>query len=204
MQYDTSGNPIRIVYLADWYPDGKAFEYIEYDELGRMISHEPDLLIGNHRKYVYEGTSRVPLRDTATDFQGKKYVETFKTDVKGRIIEEEIRWIYSPPDIEDDFEFKTEVHRYYYDLQGNRQVNPFDHPWHKPLQYSNRPSLYSLHPVWQIIHRDYSKNGINNVIYYNEAGLPLLFEVDEFAYWQPFLDMNQHSRVAYDCNTSVK
>lgn len=204
VQYDTLGNPTRIIHFADWLEGGRSFEYIKYDSLGRIISHEPDLMMGNHRKYVYEGTSRTPLRDTATDFQGKKYVETFKVDAIGRIVQEEIKWIYSPPDIEDDFPFKTEVYRYFYDLQGNRQVNPYDHPWHKPLRYSKRPSIYSLHPVWKIIHRDYSKNGIDNVIAFNENGLPLLFEVDEFAYWQPFLDMNQHSRVAYDCNGNLK
>lgn len=202
VQYDTLGNPVRIVYLADWIEGGKAFEYIRYDSLGRMISHEPDSTMGYRRKYVYQGSSPVPLRDTATDFQGKKYLESFKTDAIGRIIEEEIKWIYSPPDLEDDFEFPTEVYRYYYDLQGNRQANPYDHPWHKPIRYSKRPSLYGLHNVWQIIHRDYSKNGIENVVAFNEKGLPLLFVVDEFAYWQPFLDMNQRSRVAYDCEVS--
>lgn len=204
VQYNEQGNPSRIVYFADWLEGGRALEYLKYDSLGRLVLHEPDLIIGNHRKYVYEGNSRTPLRDTATDFQGKKYVESFKTDVKGRIIEEEIRWIYSPPDLEDDFEFKTEVRHYFYDLQGNRQVNPFDHPWHKPLRYNKQPSLYSLHPVWKIIHRDYSKNGIDNVATFNEQGLPTSFVIDDLAYWPPFLDMNQFSRVAYDCAGDMK
>lgn len=204
VHYDENGNPWRIMYFADWLPDGKAVEYLKYDSLGRLVLHEPDITMGYHRKYVYEGTSRTPARDTSTDFQGKKYVETFKADVKGRIIQEEIRWIYSPPDLEDDFEFKTEVHNFYYDLQGNRQVNPYDRPWHKPLKYSQRPSIYSLHPVWQIIHRDYSKNGIDNVAEFNERGLPVSFKIDDFAYWPPFLDMNQNSRVGYDCVDAVK
>ena len=199
IKYDTLGNPVQVTYFADWLPDGKATERFHYDNLGRLILHEPFIEMGNKRQYVYEGNSKTPVRDTATDFQGKKYLETFKTDTKGRITEEEIKWIYSPPDLEDDFPFETEVHRFYYDVHGNRQVNPFDYPWHKTIKYSDKPSIYTLHPVWQVIHRDYSKNGITNVTQYNENGLPVTFQSDEFAYWQPFLDMNQNSVVVYEC-----
>jgi hypothetical protein len=204
IEYDSKGNPVRITYFADWLPNGKAIQKLKYDSLNRLILDEPFIEMNNIRKYVYEGTSRTPVRDTATDLVGKKYVESFKTDVKGRIVEEEIRWIYSPPDLEDEFEFETEVHRFYYDIHGNRQVNPFDYPWHKTIRYSERPSLYSLHPAWQIIHRDFSKNGITNVSNYNEAELPVAFISDDFAYWQPFLDMNQNSIVEYDCGESMK
>jgi hypothetical protein len=204
IQYNSKGNPVLVTYFAEWWPDGKATETFTYDSLDRLVLHEPYIEMGNTRKYVYEGDSRVPLRDTATDFLGKKYVETFKTDPKGRIMEEEIEWIYSPPDIEDDFEFKTEIHRFYYDVHGNRQVNPFDNPWHKTIRYSNKPSLYCLNPVWQLIHRDYSKNCITNVSRFNENGLPVAFKVDDFAYWQPFLDINQNTEIVYDCLAGVK
>lgn len=204
IDYNEKGDPTWIFYYADWLPDGQAFERFKYDSLGRLIAHIPDNFLGNRRIYVYEGESRIPLRDTATDFQGKKYLESFKTDAKGRIIEEEIKWIYSPPDLEDDFPFQTEVYHYYYDLQGNRQVNPFDYPWHKTLKYSKKPSLYSLNYVWQLIHRDFSKNGLTNVGAYNERGLPISFIVNDFAYWQPFLDMTQHSTITYDCIDDVK
>lgn len=199
IKYDSTGRPVQITYSAEWLPGGKAIEKLYYDSLGRLSLHQPFIEMGNKRKYVYEGASSTPLRDTATDFQGKKYVETFKADAAGRIIEEEIRWIYTPPEVQDDFPFETEVHRYYYDVHGNRQANPFDYPWHKTIRYSNKPSLYSLHPVWQLIHRDYSKNGLTNVTEYNENGLPVRFQPDEFAYWQPFLDMNQNSVVVYEC-----
>ncbi|HUQ65311.1 MAG TPA: hypothetical protein VM101_04115 [Flavitalea sp.] len=201
-QYDIKGNPVQITYFAEWLPNGKATEKLKFDTLGRLTMHQPFIEMGNWRKYVYEGESRTPLRDTATDFLGKKYVESFKSDAAGRIIEEEIRWIYSPPDLEDDFMFETEVHRYYYDVHGNRQVNPFDYPWHKTLRYTDKPSLYSLHSAWQIIHRDFSKNSIANISSYNENGLPLTFKQDEFAYWQPFLDLKQNSVVEYTCMTN--
>ena len=202
--YNDNGDPVEITYYADWLPDGNVKETLIYDSLGRLVVHEPFIEMNNRRVYVYEGASRTPLRDTATDFMGKKYVETFKTDSRGRIIEEQIRWIYSPPDLEDDFEFQTEVHRFYYDMRGNRQVNPFDYPWHTTIQYSERPSLYSLHPAWQLIHRDYSKNSLMNAAVSHESGLPIAFRQDEFAYWQPFLNMNQQSEITYDCNDDIK
>ena len=204
IEYDIHGNPVLITYAAEWLPNGKVTERLIYDSLGRLILHKPFIEMGNTRRYVYEGSSKTPLRDTATDFLGKKYVESFKTDAKGRIIEEKIEWIYTPPEVEDDFIFETEVHRFYYDVHGNRQVNPFDYPWHKTIKYSDKPSLYSLHSAWQIIHRDFSRNGITNVSVFNENGLPVKFKSDDFAYWQPFLDMNQNSEIVYDCPVELK
>lgn len=198
-KYDSGGKPVQVTYFADWLPGGKAIEKFRYDSLGRLSMHEPFIEMGNKRLYVYEGVSATPVRDTSIDFEGKKYVETFKSDAAGRIIEEEIRWIYTPPEVQDNFPFETEVHRFYYDMRGNRQVNPFDYPWHKSIQYSDKPSLYSMHSVWQIIHRDFSKNGLKNVTEFNQSGLPVKFKQDEFAYWQPFLDMNQNSTVVYEC-----
>src|SRR5689334_362560 len=120
-KYDSGGRPVQVTYFAEWLPGGKAVEKFRYDSLGRLTIHEPFIEMGNKRHYVYEGVSTTPVRDTSIDFQGKKYLETFKTDAAGRITEEEIKWIYTPPEVEDDFPFETEVHRFYYDMRGNRQ-----------------------------------------------------------------------------------
>lgn len=204
IEYDNRGNPGLITYYDEWSPDGQVVEQLEYDSLGRLIFHEPYLYMGSSRVYVYEGNSRTPVRDTAQDLWGKKYLETFRYDLKGRIIWEEIKLIYTPPESEEDPFFETEVHRYYYDANGNRQVNPFDYPWHKTIQYTQKPSIYSLHPAWQIIYRDFSKNSVPNVDTYNETGLPLTFQLEEDIYWQPFLDLPYTAKIAYDCNNDVK
>ena len=197
INYDENGNPSVITYKNIYLPKGFTIETFEYDELNRLIVHSPDPYMGNTRIYVYEGTSTVPIRDTAIDASGNIYLETFRTDGNGRIVREEIKQIHKEDD--DDWEFQTEVYSYYYDLRGNRQANPFDHPWNKTIRYSDKPSLYSLSPAWHIIYRDFSRNSVMNVKRYNEAGLPVQFNFSEFAYWQPFLDLTLNATIQYDC-----
>jgi hypothetical protein len=198
ISYDTKGNPTKITYHSIYYPHGAVVEILKYDSLNRLVLDAPDPSMGNVRKYVYEGSSKTPVRDTMTDSFGNVYLESFEADNAGRIIRLEIRQIHKVED-GSDWEFKTEVYRYYYDIRGNRQENPFDHPWNKTIHYSDKPSLYSLHPAWQIMSRDYSRNSVPNARRSSDRGLPLDFVFDEFAYWQPFLDLNIYSVLAYDC-----
>jgi hypothetical protein len=198
--YDVKGNPTKITYFDEWLPDGQAKEVFVYDQLNRLTAHIPDEYIGNRRTYIYEGDSPEPVRDTAEDAYGNKYVEKFDFDYSGRIVREEIQWVIAGEGFEDDPTlFWKEVKRYYYDVHGNRQVNPFDHPWHKTLQYNDKPSLYSLHPTWQLVFRDYSKNNASKVKSYNDKGLPVTFFISDFDYWQPFFDLAQNATVTYEC-----
>jgi hypothetical protein len=199
IDYSTTGNPVLITYYNEAYPDGQASERLVFDNLNRLIFHEPYVYMGSTRVYVYEGNSRRPVRDTATDLWGIKYLETFKYDTKGRIIEEEIKVIYTPPDFEFPI-FQTEVHRFYYDGRGNRQINPFDNPWHKTITYSDKKSIYSLHPAWQLIYRDYSINTVPNVSAVQQ-GYPIAYFQKEDIVWQPFLDLNYLGEVIYDCDS---
>lgn len=201
IDYDQKGNPIQITYNDEWLPDGQAKEIFVYDELDRLVSHIPDEYIGIRRDYIYEGDSRDPVRDTATDMFGNKYVEAFEFDYSGRITREEIDWVIAAEGFEGDMPFyKREVKRYYYDVHGNRQVNPFDHPWHKTLQYSEKLSLYSLHPTWQLVYRDFSRNNASRIKSTNEKGLPVTFHVSDFDYWQPFFDLSMNATIDYECN----
>lgn len=198
--YDSAGNPIKVTYIDEWLPDGQSKEIFTYDNLGRLIYHTPDEFMGDRRHYVYEGNSMVPLRDTAEDSWGNKYVESFKFDQAERIVAVEIRWVSAPDGYEEDPQmFEPERYRYFYDVHGNRQANPFDLPWHKILRYSNKPSLYSLHPTWQLVFRDYSRNNASKVGSYNQQGLPVSFIQSDFEYWQPFFDLSQNAVVTYDC-----
>jgi hypothetical protein len=198
ISYDTKNNPVKITYYSIYYPGGSVIETLKYDNQNRLMLDSPDFSVGNIRKYVYEGSSKTPLRDTMTDSFGNIYLESFEADAGGRITRVQIEHIYRVED-ESDWEFKTEVYNYYYDIRGNRQENPFDHPWNKTIRYSDRPSLYSLHPAWKIISRDYSRNSIPNAKRYTDKGLPVDFIFNEFGYWQPFLDLNIYSVLAYDC-----
>jgi hypothetical protein len=199
--YDVHGNPITITYNDEWLPEGQAKEFFIYDQFDRLVSHEPDAYMGNRRTYIYEGDSRNPLRDTVEDLYGNKYVESFAYDLAGRITREEIDWVIVAEGFESEFEvYKKEIKNYYYDVHGNRQVNPYDRPWHTTIKYSDKPSLYSLHPTWQLIYRDFSKNNASRIKSVNEKGLPLDFHVSDFDYWQPFFDLAQNAQITYMCN----
>lgn len=199
IEYDLQGNPVTITYFDEFLSGGKTTESLTYDSLGRLVRHEPDIFMGYTRIYVYEGNYHTPVRDTALDFAGNVFLETFEHDNNGRIISLKIELIEEGEN-EEGFLFETEFYRYYYDFYGNRQANPFDHPWHSTIRYSKNPSLYSLHPVWQLIHRDYSRNSVPNLREIHPEGYPVSFVFSEFAYWQPFLDLNLISTIEYECN----
>ena len=149
------------------------------------------------RAYVYEGDSRLPVRDTLVSI-AHVYVEEFEYDGNGRIIRVYTRNIYNPGDGEVDI-FEEEL-RYYYDFRGNRQEHPSNPRYPGIIQYSDKPSLYSLHPVWQIQHRDFSRNSALNGETFNDRGLPLTLEPASAEYFQPFLDMNPGARLTYACD----
>ena len=92
-----------------------------------------------------------------------------------------------------------EVYRYYYDIRGNRQQHPSNPGYNGVIQYSDKPSLYSLHPVWQLTHKNYSKNSVPYGETYNSKGLPLTVKEDNVASFQPFLNLHFGSAITYDC-----
>jgi hypothetical protein len=200
-RYHPNGNPSEILYSSPDDPDYFQHEWFSYDSLNRLKAHFIDYYGVTTKKYYYEGDARTPYKDTMTDAEGRKFVELFESDSKERITRWDLFWISSPPEFEEDWSWYKEFHRYFYDIHGNRQVNPLDHPWHKIIKYTEDPSLYSLHPVWQLIHRDYSKNSVPVGKTFNDRKLPQTFKVsDENTYWQPFFDLEYLSRIQYFCN----
>jgi hypothetical protein len=176
--YDAHDNPVLIK-----YPDfdiGHLEEFL-YDHLDRLVAHSVWVYIGDSRVYVYEGNSRNPDHDTATDIWGRKWLETFTFDANGRIIRQVRKWVWSPEGIDealevDPLEFPIEVQAYYYDLRGNRQINPIGSSQPGPVQYTDKPSMHTLHPTWQLVNRDWSKNSVRGGKTFNQQGLPLTFE----------------------------
>jgi hypothetical protein len=150
----------------------------------------------------------LPVRDTIFSWQTEQVaeVEDLYYDSKGRINRVVHRHAQHP------FPESYET-RYEYDVHGNKQVSQAaDGSRPAAIEYSNRPSLYSLHPVWKLIHKDYSKNSIkSNVDSFNQRGLPLT--VDLVAYYKntdgsfynpPFLNVETgpdftFSHINYSC-----
>jgi hypothetical protein len=168
-----------------------------HDEHGRLIRTGPWSTPRPFATvYAYEGSARLPARDTLLGMGGFT-VEYFDYDERGRIIEiaEKVFFYNEEGEIE---ERAGDVYRYYYDLRGNRQENPAN-PYYKGLiQYSDKPSLYSLHPAFQLEYKNWSTNSTWSAESYNDKGLPTKTS-SEGIELQPFLDTGPGQTISYVC-----
>jgi hypothetical protein len=169
-----------------------------YDHLDRLVSENSDWVYSQPLVfYAYEGDSKKPVRDTIPRIFGQVIVEDFDYDPQGRIIKIVNRTI-------SQWDTDTEVYptlefRFYYDLRGNRQEDPANPGYTGLIVYSDKPSLYSLHPVWQIVHKDFSRNSVLYAETYNDKGLPLTIKNELVPHFQTFLDLQPGSHIQYDC-----
>jgi hypothetical protein len=170
----------------------------EYDEKGRLVRTGP--LSTPHPTatlYVYEGDSRLPVRDTIIRMDGPA-IEEFKYDAHGRIIQIDWRhWAYT----EDGgmAMSDTVTYRYYYDLRGNRQEHPSNIGYNGLIKYSDKPSLYSLSPAFPLQYQDWSKNSTLAAESYNEHDLPLKLAAEQ-PHLQPLVDMYGGASIEYECD----
>lgn len=196
--YNSMGLPD---YISEYFKDdlGNELEDInvhQYDERNRLIAEGPFSTPNPYiYHYVYEGESTVPVRDTLYSI-GMVYVEDFEYDRQGRIIRVLRRHI--TPD-EGVIKEPDEDRRYYYDLRGNRQEHASNPGYAGIIEYSNKPSLYSLNKVWQLRYRNYSRNATISPSTFNEHGLPVIYKFGERQWFQPFLILWEGAVVSYEC-----
>lgn len=202
MQYQNNGLPASVTYETHNteldYTDSYTFHYT-YDHLDRLISETSDFVYGGDLVfYAYEGDSKFPVRDTVQALYFS-YVEDLEYDISGRIIKKTRRDFQFVIPEDNPGPHPDEVYQYYYDLRGNRQENVSNRGYPGIIQYSDKPSLYSLHPVWQLIHKDYSKNSVPFGETFNNKDLPLSIKQTDVPYFQPFLNLFLGSKVEYEC-----
>jgi hypothetical protein len=222
IKYNKKGNPAVLNYSIFFYALAEFPVYYTYDNKDRLIEistpfSDPlfDFLYTApvHIKYVYEGNSPRPVRDSVYSwyYEDLQEVEDLYYDDKGRINRVVHRLATYPwPE--------TYETKYAYDANGNKQVlQAGDGSTPAAIEYSDKPSLYSLHPVWQLVHKDYSKNAVKgNVETYNERGLPLVADIESL---HKYTDQSFHnpnflnvttgyqyslSRIDYTCSGLVK
>jgi len=198
--YYSDGSPSgyqHIVYDAQFETSyDYAFQYL-YDGQGRLIAETSDWVYSEPQvSYVYEGGSRLPVRDTVTSpVAGIVTVEDLEYDDRGRVIKITRRVIENwfgdeiPP---------TEVFRYYYDIRGNRQEHPSNPGYAGLIAYTDNPGLLSLHPAWQLIHKNWSRNSGPAAETFNEQGLPLSIK-PKAAHVDNFLHLWYSSVLQYEC-----
>jgi hypothetical protein len=202
VKYDSAGYPVLVTEVEMRY-DGH-MQYVSdnphpllYDAWHRLIEESSSRGTSRYvRRYVYEGDSQLPVRDTLRldGANDSVFVEVFEYDQAERITRIMRRQIDRDEAAEPDIDL-----RYYYDIRGNRQENASNPGYNGIIRYINKPSLYSLHPVWQLRYRDFSKNATGAAKVFNEHGLPTVFADSSNAYFQPFLNAEAGSTVTYEC-----
>ena len=202
INYHSNGLPAYVKYEAHYndfnYTDSFTF-YYAYDHLDRLVSETSEFVYGpDIIHYAYEGNSTLPVRDTVHALY-VSYVEDLEYDSKGRIIKKTIRDYQFVIPEDNPGPHPDVVYQYYYDLRGNRQENLSNNGYPGIIQYSDKPSLYSLHPVWQLIHKDYSRNSVPFGETFNEKDLPLSIKQTDVPYLQPFLNLIPGSKIEYEC-----
>lgn len=227
IHYNTQGNPTVLNYnfqaLAPYFSQFSV--YYKYDSKNRLIEIDPPSVdpvqmeiesltpILPH-KFVYEGNSQLPIRDSIlsdTFFgvsEGTAYkvytvkVEDLYYDAQGRINRvvshrQFNNTLYSQV---DNYNYEVE---FSYDSNGNRQVvNDGSGNTPPAISYADKPSLFSLHPVWQLVHKNWSKNAVTeNVQAYNNYGLPSRADMNgtRFLQTQNLNSDNPFLNISYTC-----
>lgn len=164
--YNKNGNPISLIYNNNG--TGNPNHYFFYDNQNRLTEwrqtyQNGTIVIESHR-YVYDDAG-VAIRDTATFIEGDTIINvyTFTYDGQGRIVKENIKNIKNAGAPLARERNPT----YTYDARGNLGVLGW-----KSSQYDNMINPLRLHPVFQFIFKNWSRNNANLQPKYNAMGFP--------------------------------
>lgn len=196
--YHDDGRPgyVNTNYVEDGVEYSESHPYF-YDELKRLIQiGEITTAHPSNRTFAYEGNSRLPVRDTV-HIVTHMTVSDYDYDQKGRLIRVYLRTINLLD--EGGIDSPDTEYRYYYDIRGNRQEHPSNPTYKGLIEYTTKPSIYSLHPVWQLQHQNYSRNSTVEAETYNSSGLPLVMGDNNREHRQLFYNMGDGSKQEYIC-----
>jgi hypothetical protein len=168
--YNSVGNPYSLVHTSGY---ATLNYYFYYDKKNRLREFLINFSEDRKNKNEYTELHRygcdnndVIVTDTVLvpDWEGDpEAFVTIKTmrltyDSQGRIVKETIRYPNGT----------TRNPTYTYDNRGNLAV-----PGWKSSGYDNKVSIFRAHPLFQFIHRNYSRNNALPEAQYNSKGLPL-------------------------------
>lgn len=170
--YNSAGNPLSLIYGAQASQENPN-HYFFYDKQNRLREYRQTHVFNgveysNLHKYGYNSNGVLVLDSAITygvyDEYGKFHpgdttLITLIYDAQGRISKERIR---------NPFDGSIRNPTYTYDARGNLAVAGW-----KSSSYDNKVSIFRSHPVFQFIHRNYSKNNAAPQPKYNSLGLPL-------------------------------
>ncbi len=201
--YNNYGNPDSVIYerVSTNLPN-LLFRYDSKQRIKECLAYYGNTTTGPYEiwhKYGYNNRGQVVI-DTIyvfgtnggnpeTDPHMGRRISYLSYDVKGRIIKDSL--FYRPPE-----NFTPLVKTFQYDSYGNL-VKP-------GMVYDNYLNLHQLHPIWQMLDRDYSVNNPFAAVSYNNYRLPLEFDQPQsYASSQfPFLYPSrglEKSEITYEC-----
>jgi hypothetical protein len=197
--YNSAGNPISLTYAQGGTGNPNYFFF--YDSKKRLrefrMGYSPnDIMEATWHKYGYNSNDQI-IVDTIYNpgfteqgqvFPGDTVISKITYDDQGRIIKETIRNIKGGP---------TRYPTYTYDNRGNLGVIGW-----KSSSYDNKVSIFRSHPLFQFIHRNYSKNNAAPQAKYNSRGLPLSMNPANDAFFNAYgtnIGGTGISKIIYDC-----
>lgn len=193
--YNKWGNPDSVIYGHT----GTALtnQFFRYNHKQQLIQARFTYEGGGvERLHRYGYTKGVITTDTSYSWPSQEEPEPlhyvnksiiyFEYDNYGRIIKEKRNLIY-PANVTDSF-------IYQYNSHGNRIYG-------SNVSFDNYNNIYTTHPIWQFLSRDYSLNNPAQAASYNNFRLPTKFDSPhDFFSSHFFLDrMLNKSVIEYEC-----
>ncbi|UYQ95017.1 hypothetical protein MKQ68_07910 [Chitinophaga horti] len=203
--YDHRGLPVDVTRNLNYYEQTQV--HLKYDHFGRLTDAvyywKGENWFNTWHRYSYKGFQQLPSTDTvySLGFIGPDWtpqvpegqdslflniVWNMQYDFKGRITR--LEEVYHDSRL---YEFK-------YNQAGNLyKLIHTDRP-HGPVEYNytygSAKSLFSTHPVWQLLSMDFSVNSRQPVVTVNQAGYPTKFTKANDPYtFGLFFDFNDYS-----------
>jgi hypothetical protein len=189
--YHPDGLPDRLTY--DWAGTGNPNYFFIYDNKRRLrelrLSVEINITTGYFwHKYGYNNLNQIIL-DTLyhPEFPTHTTISQITYDNQNRVSGETIRNLHG--DV-------TKTITYNYDSRGNLVVNGWLSSY-----YDNNISIFRTHPLFQFIHRNYSRNNAAAQAKYNYNGLPLSNNPSNDAFFNadPEFIGQGVTKATYDC-----
>ena len=195
--YNGQGNPVSVIFNETFAGN----HYFGYDSKARLKDYRFTSEFGtSYHTYAYDANNKI-VRDTVRqgvwDSDGPNhswyriYISTFTYDAQQRIVKETIVNTLNT-DVEGEvYPLKpTSNPTFTYDSRGNLAVAGW-----KSSSYDYKVSIFRTHPVFQFIHRNYSKNNSSVQAKYNSKGLPLSVIPGN----DNFFALNNVTKAIYDC-----
>jgi hypothetical protein len=170
--YNNKGNPVEMnrAYIGTGRPR-YVFRYDKHNRLTDLIGlYDHPTRYEVRFRFAYDFRNRISsdtqyVIGNLGDPDLPEYINEYTYDASNRIIQLRHRSLLSP-----DARWTS---NYHYNQAGNLEKVTDEHGTEVfRFTYNDKVNVNSLHPLWQFLSRDYSRNNSDVVLAYNDKGLP--------------------------------